>query len=181
MAIVSEGGVGRPIDEIVLNHALFERHGVRVLGALVNKVEVDSHPLLPEVLRRGLAQHKIDLLGCIPFSEVLANPSLELIATHLDGSLPAGEAPPGRTVAHVEIGARHPPHAAGRPQSGRCGLGSPPGHQEPRAAGLRHRLAGVARLFRSGDEDLMVLSGGLGRPTARLLLCALACAVICLA
>ncbi|MEO8251411.1 MAG: AAA family ATPase [Chloroflexota bacterium] len=113
VAIVSEGGVGRPIDEIVLNHALFERHGVRVLGALVNKVDVDSHPLLPEVLRRGLAQHKIDLLGCIPFSEVLANPSLELIATHLDGSLLAGEATAGRTVAHVAIGAMHAEHAAG--------------------------------------------------------------------
>ena len=37
--IVSEGGVGRPIDEIVLNAALFERHGVPVAGAIVNKVD----------------------------------------------------------------------------------------------------------------------------------------------
>ena len=113
VVIVSEGGVGRPIDEIVLNHALFERHGVRVIGALVNKVEVDSHPHLPEVLSRGLAQHGIELLGCIPYSELLANPSLELIATHLDGELLAGEAAPGRTVAHVAIGAMRPEHAAG--------------------------------------------------------------------
>ncbi len=96
--IVSEGGVGRPIDEIVLNRALFERHGVRVLGALVNKVDVESHPDLPEVLRRGLGQHGIELIGCIPYSELLANPSLELIATHLDGELLAGEATPGRTI-----------------------------------------------------------------------------------
>ena len=27
--IVSEGGIGRPIDEIVLNGALFAAHGVR--------------------------------------------------------------------------------------------------------------------------------------------------------
>jgi BioD-like phosphotransacetylase family protein len=113
VVIVSEGGVGRPIDEIVLNHALFERNGVRVLGALVNKVDVDSHPHLPEVLRRGLAQHGIELLGCIAYSELLANPSLELIATHLDGSLLSGEATPGRTIAHVAIGAMRPEHAAG--------------------------------------------------------------------
>ncbi len=113
VVIVSEGGVGRPIDEIVLNHALFERHGVRVIGALVNKVDVDSHPQLPEVLRRGLALHGIDLLGCIPYSELLANPSLELIATHLDGELLSGEAAPGRTVAHVAIGAMRAEHAAG--------------------------------------------------------------------
>ena len=112
VVIVSEGGVGRPIDEIVLNHALFERHGVRVLGALVNKVDVDSHPHLPEVLRRGLAQHGIELLGCIPYSELLANPSLELIATHLDGTLLSGAAAPGRTIAHVAIGAMQPEHAA---------------------------------------------------------------------
>ena len=36
--IVSEGGVGRPIDEIVLNASLFAAHGVRVAGAIVNKV-----------------------------------------------------------------------------------------------------------------------------------------------
>ncbi len=113
VVIVSEGGVGRPIDEIVLNHALFERHGVRVVGALVNKVEVDSHPHLPDVLRRGLAQHGIELLGCFPYSELLANPSLELIATHLEGTLLSGEATPGRTIAHVAIGAMRAEHAAG--------------------------------------------------------------------
>jgi len=112
VVIVSEGGVGRPIDEIVLNHALFERAGVRVIGALVNKVDVTSHPTLPEVLERGLGQHGIALLGCIPYSDLLANPSLQLIATHLDGELLAGEATPGRTIGHVAIGAMRAGHAA---------------------------------------------------------------------
>jgi BioD-like phosphotransacetylase family protein len=109
--IVSEGGVGRPIDEIVLNQALFERHGVRVAGAVINKVNVDANPDLPEVLRRGLAQHGIELIGCIPFSELLANPSLELIVTHLDGELLAGEATPGAVIGGVAIGAMRADHA----------------------------------------------------------------------
>ena len=109
--IVSEGGVGRPIDEIVLNHALFERHGVRVVGAVVNKVNVDANPDLPEVLSQGLAQHGIELLGCIPFSELLANPSLELIVTHLTGELLAGEAAPGAIIGRVAIGAMRADHA----------------------------------------------------------------------
>ncbi len=109
--IVSEGGVGRPIDEIVLNAALFAAHGVRVLGAVVNKVDVDSHPQLPDVLARGLAHHGLELLGCIPYSAFLANPSLELIATHLEGELLAGEATPGLTIGWVAIGAMRAEHA----------------------------------------------------------------------
>ena len=60
VVIVSEGGVGRPIDEIVLNHALFERDGVRVVGAVVNKVDVESHPHLPDVAaaRPGATRHR---------------------------------------------------------------------------------------------------------------------------
>lgn len=108
--IVSEGGVGRPIDEIILNQALFERHGVRILGAAVNKVNVAANPKLPEVLRRGLAMHGIELLGCLPYSELLANPSLELVATHLSGELLSG-APTGETIGQVAIGAMQADHA----------------------------------------------------------------------
>ncbi|MBW3613527.1 MAG: AAA family ATPase [Chloroflexi bacterium] len=109
--IVSEGGIGRPIDEIVLNAALFADHGVEVLGAVVNKVDIASHPHLPQVLARGLAQHGVELLGCIPYSEFLANPSLELVETHLDGELLAGEPTPGSTIGWVAIGAMQAPHA----------------------------------------------------------------------
>ncbi|HLA65489.1 MAG TPA: DRTGG domain-containing protein, partial [Candidatus Saccharimonadales bacterium] len=96
---------------IVLNHALFERYGVRVLGAVVNKVDVETHPQLPEVLAQGLAQHEIELLGCIPFSRLLANPSLELIATHLDGELLSGSADADRIIGRVAIGAMQASHA----------------------------------------------------------------------
>ena len=162
VVIVSEGGVGRPIDEIVLNHALFEHHGVRVLGAIVNKVDVDTHPHLPEVLRRGLMQHGIELLGCIPYSELLANPSLELIATHLDGSLLAGEATPGRTIGHVAIGAMRAEHAAGLIPD-RTLLITP---------GDREDLIGMAlQLNRGGDDGRvtgLVLTGGF-QPSAAVL------------
>ena len=60
---MSEGGVGRPIDEIVLNASHFSAHGVPVAGAIVNKVRVDEQPGIEETLRRGLARHGIPLLG----------------------------------------------------------------------------------------------------------------------
>ncbi|MEO8246065.1 MAG: AAA family ATPase [Chloroflexota bacterium] len=111
VVVVSEGGVGRPIDEIALNVALFARHGVRVVGAVVNKVDIAGRPELPEILERGLAQQGVPLLGCIGFSEFLAHPSLELIDTHLDGELLAGEAAPNRIIGQVAIGAMHADHA----------------------------------------------------------------------
>ena len=83
----------------------------QVLGAVVNKVDVETHPQLPEVLAQGLAQHKIELIGCIPFSRLLANPSLELIATHLAGELLSGSAEADRIIGRVAIGAMQAKHA----------------------------------------------------------------------
>jgi hypothetical protein len=77
--IVSEGGVGRPIDEIVLNANLFAAHGVPVAGAIVNKVDVDAQPGIAAVLERGLARHGIGLLGVIPYRPILSSPSLAQI------------------------------------------------------------------------------------------------------
>src|SRR3954464_116588 len=64
--IVSEGGVGRPIDEIVLNAAHLAAHGVPVAGAIVNKVDLEAQPGIVEVLERGLALNGIRLLGVLP-------------------------------------------------------------------------------------------------------------------
>src|SRR2546423_8336197 len=36
--IVTQGGIGKPIDEVALNHALFEKEGVEVIGVILNKV-----------------------------------------------------------------------------------------------------------------------------------------------
>src|SRR5271155_556487 len=36
--IISQGGIGKPIDEVYLNQAVFEREGVEVIGVILNKV-----------------------------------------------------------------------------------------------------------------------------------------------
>jgi BioD-like phosphotransacetylase family protein len=163
VVIVSEGGVGRPIDEIVLNHALFERHGVRVLGAVVNKVNVDANPDLPEVLTQGLAQHGIELIGCIPFSELLANPSLELIVTHLKGELLAGEATSGTIIGQVAIGAMRADHAVPFLRD-RTLLITPGDRDDMLEVALEAYLAGLESSRRPRVSGL-VLTGGF-RPAA---------------
>ena len=46
--LVSPGGIGRPIDEIALNKALFDQAGVEIVGAILNKVDPDKIPVIAE-------------------------------------------------------------------------------------------------------------------------------------
>lgn len=108
--IVSEGGVGRPIDEIVLNTALFERHGVTVAGAIVNKVDLDSQPGLPQVLERGLARHGIPLLGVLPYRPILSNPTLGMVLEGVRGELLNAGPDLDRVIDDVAVGAMQPGH-----------------------------------------------------------------------
>jgi len=108
--IVSEGGVGRPIDEIVLNAALFAKEGVPVAGAIVNKVDLASQPGIEKVLERGLAPYDIPLLGVLPVSAILSNPTLEMILEGLRGETIHAGPDLERVIDGVAIGAMEPGH-----------------------------------------------------------------------
>jgi BioD-like phosphotransacetylase family protein len=108
--IVSEGGVGRPIDEIVLNAALVSRHGVPVAGALVNKVDVVAQPGIQQVLERGLAPYDIPLLGILPVRPLLSNPTLEMILEGVRGETIHSGPDLDRVISGVAIGAMEPGH-----------------------------------------------------------------------
>lgn len=112
--IISEGGVGRPIDEIVLNHALFAQRGVPVAGAIINKVEIDAQPSLPGILRKGLARHGIPLLGTLPYRPLLSNPTLSMLTDQMPGELVSPGEDPERVVEHVAIGAMQARHVLER-------------------------------------------------------------------
>jgi BioD-like phosphotransacetylase family protein len=108
--IVSEGGVGRPIDEIVLNAALFANHGVAVAGAIVNKVDLEAQPGIGRVLERGLARHGIPLLGVLPVKPLLSNPTLGMILEGLRGETIHPGPDLDRVIDGVAIGAMEPGH-----------------------------------------------------------------------
>jgi BioD-like phosphotransacetylase family protein len=108
--IISEGGVGRPIDEIVLNASLFAQHGVHVAGAIVNKVDVEAQPGIQGVLERGLAPYGIPLLGILPRKPILSNPTLEMIVEGLKGERIHDGPDLERVIDGVAIGAMQPGH-----------------------------------------------------------------------
>ena len=108
--IVSEGGVGRPIDEIVLNASLFERHGVKVAGAIVNKVDLDAKPGLARTLERGLARHGIPLLGVLPYRPILSNPTLAMVLEGVHGETIHPGPDLDEVIGGIAIGAMEPEH-----------------------------------------------------------------------
>jgi uncharacterized protein len=108
--IISEGGVGRPIDEIVLNVALFASHGVEVAGAIVNKVDLDSQPGITAVLERGLARHGVPLLGVLPVKPLLSNPTLGMVLDGVHGETIHSGPDLDRVIDGVAIGAMEPGH-----------------------------------------------------------------------
>src|SRR6478736_2285694 len=108
--IVSEGGVGRPIDEIVLNASHFAAHGVHVAGAIVNKVDLDAQPGIEGVLERGLANHGSRLRGVLPVRPILSNPTLGMILEGVQGDTIHPGPDLDRVIDGVAIGAMEPRH-----------------------------------------------------------------------
>jgi len=82
--IVSSGGIGRPIDEIVLNKALFERKGVQIAGVIINKIRPEKYDEINHIVRKGLEKKGLRVLGVIPYVELLAEPTIRQIAEELE-------------------------------------------------------------------------------------------------
>lgn len=87
VVIVTRGGIGKPVDEVALNQALFDREGVQIIGVIVNKVLPEKVEYVTEFVRRGLKRKGLDLLGVIPHHEVLSRPTLQSIRDELNAEL----------------------------------------------------------------------------------------------
>lgn len=85
--IVTQGGIGKPIDEVCLNRALFEKEGVEVLGVIMNKVLGKKLEFISDFARRGLHRKGLDLLGVVPHQPLLSSPTLGLVREELGAEL----------------------------------------------------------------------------------------------
>jgi BioD-like phosphotransacetylase family protein len=85
--IVSQGGIGKPIDEISLNQALFEREGVEIIGVILNKVLGQKLDHIADFARRGLKRKGLELLGVIPHQRILSSPTVGSIREELNAEL----------------------------------------------------------------------------------------------
>lgn len=104
--LVCPGGIGRPIDEIALNKALFDKEGVQIIGAILNKVESDKMPQIAHYAGLGLARLGVPLLGVLPVQKMLSAPNLSQVAAEIGGRwLNAHAAGAHERILRVVVGA----------------------------------------------------------------------------
>ncbi len=154
--LVTRGGVGRPIDEIMLNKGSFDAQGVRLLGAIINKVYPDRRERINGLLQKAFEKKKVEVLGVIPYEDTLSNPSLAAIAEHIGGELVCGEKELNRTVSRVLVGAMPPREAMNRLGPGTLLI--TPGNREDNI--LAAIGASLARPTRDYSVSGIVITGG---------------------
>jgi len=106
--IISSGGIGRPIDEIMLNKALFEKEGVKVLGVIINKVLPAKFEKINRLVRLGLERKGIQVLGVLPYNPILSRPTIEQILEETDFEVLCGKEYLEYSVSQVMVGAMEP-------------------------------------------------------------------------
>ncbi len=105
VVIVSRGGIGKPIDEVALNQALFEKEGVEVIGVIINKVIPEKLDFVTEFAKRGLKRKGLELLGVLPVRTILSKPNVHLICDELKAELLNSETQLNNLVDDVVVGA----------------------------------------------------------------------------
>jgi BioD-like phosphotransacetylase family protein len=103
--IVTQGGIGRPIDEVALNQALFEREGVEIIGVILNKVLGSKIDFITDFARRGLKRKGLELLGVIPHQQMLSNPTIDLIREETKAEMLNDAGGLSNLVENVAVGA----------------------------------------------------------------------------
>jgi len=111
VVIVTLGGIGRPIDEIMMNRCLFERSGVQVIGAILNKAIPEKMDGVKKHVSKYLEGVGMKLLGVIPYNPVLSGPTMAQIFAEMDAEIIHGEEYLNNEVRHVIVGAMMPHQA----------------------------------------------------------------------
>src|SRR3954465_3891018 len=103
--IVTQGGIGRPIDEVALNQALFEKEGVEIIGVIINKVLGTKVDYITDFARRGFKRKGLELLGVIPHQQILSRPTVDLIREELQAEVLTPPNNMNNLVEDVVVGA----------------------------------------------------------------------------
>jgi BioD-like phosphotransacetylase family protein len=106
--LVSQGGIGKPIDEIMMNKSKFDVMGAEVAGVIVNKIDPSRYEKIAPVVTQGFHRLGLEVFGVLPYDDYLSNPSVAEIQDELGGELISGHAGLNNTVSRFMIGDMRP-------------------------------------------------------------------------
>ncbi len=112
--LVVGGGIGRSIDELVLNAALFEREGAEVFGVLVNKVLEEKLDRVRQLVSSDLRRRGLAAMGFVPFRPSLSMPHVHQVCMTVGAEIVSGEEEMTEYVGNVAIAAMSPRGFIGR-------------------------------------------------------------------
>jgi hypothetical protein len=108
--LISSGGIGRPIDEIILNKSLFDAAAVELLGVIINKVIPEKFDKVNRIIRKGLERKGIAVLGALPYYPFLCSPTIAQIVEETGFEVIAGKSQESinNHVENIIVGAMQP-------------------------------------------------------------------------
>ncbi len=104
VVLISLGGIGRSIDEIMLNKSVFDQMGVALAGVIINKVRDDKYDKVSRLSKMGLERQGIRLFGAIPYVDSLIRPSVMSLFEGLKGERIGSDEKLWNRVDHCVIG-----------------------------------------------------------------------------
>jgi phosphate acetyltransferase len=101
--LVAPGGLGSSFDDLALNCALCEKHGVAVKGVILNRVLPDKREMILHYMTKALSRSNIPIFGCIPFDPFLSNPTMKDFEALFEATLLTGEEHHLRHFKHLRL------------------------------------------------------------------------------
>lgn len=102
--LVTMGGIGRAIDEVMLNVALFASQKIPLKGLVFNKVDENRLDQITPSLSRYFDAKKLKIYGYVPFVPSLIRPTIAGIFEALDYDIICGQKHLLNKVNEVVIG-----------------------------------------------------------------------------
>jgi dethiobiotin synthase len=104
VVIVSTGGIGKAIDEVMLSVNLFKKYNVEVMGVIINKVLEEKYERIKETVNKGLRRLGTRVLGVVPYKRRLSSPNMLQICNVTGGEFIACKEKQFNTIEHIIVG-----------------------------------------------------------------------------
>jgi BioD-like phosphotransacetylase family protein len=103
--LVTEGGLGKVVDDVHLSLPLFREEQTRIRALLVNKIIREKRDAMTDYLQRALSNLNFPVMAGFDWEPVLSNPTLRRISSILDLPLMGSRRHGARIIHHVQVGA----------------------------------------------------------------------------